>query len=113
MKFTAYSPKHLRLEATSTAPSVLLLNDKHSPNWRVTVDGQPATLLRCNYLMRGVQVPAGKHAIELRYAPPITGLYITTAAIALALLLLGVVLFTRHADGAPPVAKPNAPPPAK
>lgn len=113
VKFTAYSPKHLRLEATATAPSVLLLNDKHSPNWRVTVDGQPATLLRCNYLMRGVQVPAGKHAIEFRYEPPITGLYITTAAIALALLLLGVVLFTRHADGAPPVAKPTAPPPAK
>lgn len=113
VKFTAYSPKHLRLEATATAPSVLLLNDKHSPNWRVTVDGQPATLLRCNYLMRGVQVPAGKHTIEFRYEPPVTGLYITTAAIVIALFLLGVVLFTRHADGAPPVAKPAAPPPAK
>lgn len=112
VKITAYSPKRLRLEATAAAPSVLLLNDKHSSNWRVTVDGHPATLLRCNYLMRGVQVPAGKHEIEFRYEPPITGLYITTAAIAIALMLLGVVLFTRHADGAPPVARTPAKPSA-
>lgn len=113
VKFTNYSPKRLRLEATATAPSVLLLNDKHSPNWRVTVDGQPATLLRCNYLMRGVQVPAGKHEIEFRYEPSITGLYITTVAIVIALFLLGVVLFTRHTDEASPVAKSTAPPPTK
>jgi len=113
VKLTNYSPKRLRLEATATAPSVLLLNDKHSPNWRVTVDGQPATLLRCNYLMRGVQVPAGKHEIEFRYEPSITGLYITTVAIVIALFLLGVVLFTRQADEASPVAKSTAPPPTK
>ena len=113
VKIASYSPKRLRLEAAATTPSVLLLNDKHSPNWRVTVDGQPATLLRCNFLMRGVQVPAGKHEIEFRYEPPITGLYVTTAAIVIAFLLLGLALFTRHADSAPPSAKPNVPPPAK
>ena len=111
MKFLAYAPKRIRLDANATAPSVLLLNDKHSPNWKVSVDGQPATLLRCNYLMRGVQVPAGKHEIEFRYEPPITGLYVTLTAMALALFLLGIVFFTRHADGAPPLAK--SPVPAK
>ena len=103
VKFLSYEPKRIQLEAAAAAPSVLLLNDKHSPNWKVSVDGQPATLLRCNYLMRGVQVPAGKHTIEFRYEPPITGLYVTTAAIAIALALLGLVLFTRQTDGAPPV----------
>ena len=73
------------------------------------MDGQPSTLLRCDYLMRGVQVPVGKHEIEFRYEPPLTGLYVTTAAILLALILLGLAFFTRHADSAPPVAKPPAP----
>lgn len=111
VKFLSYAPQRIRLEANAVAASVLLLNDKHSPNWKVSVDGQPAALLRCNFLMRGVQVPAGKHAIEFRYEPPITGLYVTLAAMTLALFLLGIVLFTRHADGAPPLAK--SPPPAK
>ncbi|KAF0179830.1 MAG: Uncharacterized protein FD161_1172 [Limisphaerales bacterium] len=113
VKFLSYAPKLVRLEANAAAPSILLLNDKYAPNWKVAVDGQPATLLRCNYLMRGVQVPPGKHEIVFRYEPPITGLYVTTAAGVIAFLLLGLVLFTRHADGAPPVAKPAAPPPAK
>jgi len=98
VKFLAYSYKRIRLEATASEPSVLLLNDKHSPNWNVLVDGQPATLLRCNYLMRGVQVPAGKHEIEFRYEPSLTGLYVTTAAIVIAFFLLGLALFTRRAD---------------
>lgn len=92
VKFISYAPKHIRLEATANAPSILLLNDKHSPNWQVTVDGQPAVLLRCNYLMRGVQVPAGKHLVEFRYQPPLTSLYVTFAAIGLAVCLLGFVL---------------------
>ena len=110
VKFLAYSPKRIRLEATAAAPAILLLNDKHSPNWHVTVDGQPANLLRCNYLMRGVAVPAGKHEIEFRYELPVTGLYVTTAAIAIALFLLGFALCTRRADSAPPVATKPTPP---
>lgn len=113
VKFIAYAPKRIQLEASAAAPSVLLLNDKHSPNWKVTVDGQPAALLRCNYLMRGVSVPAGRHTIEFRYEPPVTGLYVTTAAMVCALFLLCLVVFTRQAESAPPVAKPAVPPPAK
>ena len=54
------------LSATATVPSVLLLNDKYDPLWTVTVDGKPAPLLHCNYLMRGVQVPAGAHTVEFK-----------------------------------------------
>ena len=53
----SYATKHIVLSANATAPSVLLLNDKFDPQWSVTVDGQPAELLRCNFLMRGVYLP--------------------------------------------------------
>jgi hypothetical protein len=106
VKFLSYAPKQIRLAATATAPSVLLLNDKYSANWHVTVDGRPADLLRCNYLMRGVVVPVGAHEIEFHYRPPITGLYVTFAGIATALALLGLVLFTRQLDSAPPAVRP-------
>lgn len=105
VKFLSYSSKRIRLEANAAAPSVLLLNDKHSPTWKVFVDGQPATLLRCNYLMRGVQVPAGKHEVEFRFEPSLTGLYVTTAAGIIGFLLLGLVFFTRHTDSAPPTRR--------
>src|SRR6185369_16155059 len=69
VEFVSYAPKRLVLHAKATAPSVLLLNDKFDPNWKVWVDGKPAKLLRCNYLMRGVQVPAGTSKVRFRFEP--------------------------------------------
>ena len=96
VEFKSYSPKHIVLDANATAPSVLLLNDKYDPNWRVTVDGRPAELLRCNYIMRGVQVPAGSHTVEFRFSPAIRQLYVTLAAIATGLVLAGLLIFLQR-----------------
>jgi hypothetical protein len=52
--------------------SVLLLNDRFDPQWSVTVDGQPARLLRCNYIMRGVQLPPGTHTVRFSFRIPIS-----------------------------------------
>jgi hypothetical protein len=89
VEFTSYAPKRIVLRAKAGVPSVLLLNDKYDPNWKVSVDGKPGTLLRCNYLMRGVQVPPGEHVIEFRFAQPIDTLYVSAAAVALGLALCG------------------------
>jgi hypothetical protein len=92
VEFTSYAPKRIVLQAIAGSPSVLLLNDRFDPNWKVSVDGKPETLLRCNYLMRGVQVPPGAHVIEFRFAPPINTLYISLAAVVLGLGLCGFLL---------------------
>jgi len=58
------------LQTKADFASVLLLNDRFDPQWTVAIDGKPATLLRCNYLMRGVQVPAGEHTVCFRFNTP-------------------------------------------
>ena len=62
------------------------------------------------YQRRLDRIEHGKHEIEFRYEPPITGLYITTAAIVIAFFLLGLVLLTRQADSAPPLARSSGAP---
>lgn len=94
VEYKSYSPKQIVLTANAAAPSVLLLNDKFDPNWRVTVDGTPAELLRCNFIMRGVQVPPGTHTIEFDFSLPNKPLYITLAATGTAILLCGLLLIT-------------------
>ena len=97
VEFVAYQPKDIQLTAEAAAPSVLLLNDKYDPNWKVRVDGQPEPLLRCNYLMRGVELPPGRHTVEFSYEPPVTSLYLSLAAIAASLALaLRLILVTRN-----------------
>ncbi len=88
VEYKSYSPKQIVLAANVAVPSVLLLNDKFDPQWRVTVDGQPAELLRCNFLMRGVYLPtAGQHTVEFQFSLPHRPLYITLAGLGVAVLL--------------------------
>jgi hypothetical protein len=100
VEFVSYAPKTIVFAADASAPSVLLLNDKYDPHWRVTVDGKPATLLRCNFLMRGVQVPPGKHTVDFDFSLPNKPLYVTVAGFATGILICGFLFFQRKKNGA-------------
>ncbi len=89
---TQYAPKHITVKTRSTAPGILLLNDRWHPDWKVTVDGQSAPLLRANFLMRGVSVAAGEHTVEYRFDPPHQTLWVSLAAVATGLLLVGILI---------------------
>jgi hypothetical protein len=95
VEFKSYASKHIVFAANATAPSVLLLNDKYDPHWSVMVDGRPAELLRCNFLMRGVQVPTGPHTVEFSFSLPSTPLYFTLAAMGVGLCLAGWLLLAQ------------------
>ena len=88
----SYRPKEIRLTTQATDDSVLLLNDHWSAHWRVTVDGQPSELLRCNYVMRGVRLSPGSHTVVFRFQQPMTWLYVSLASLLGGFGLLGFVI---------------------
>ena len=92
VEFKSYAPKDIVLSADADAPSVLLLNDRYDPNWRVTVDGEPAELLRCNFIMRGVYLTPGQHTVEFQFILLHKPLYITLAAFGVGILLCGFLI---------------------
>jgi len=94
--FKSYSPKKIIFDDQANAPSVLLLNDKHDPHWSVRVDDRPAKLLRCNFIMRGVYLTPGAHTVEFQFMLPNKPLYITLAAIALGIFLIGLLIFLQR-----------------
>ncbi len=83
---TNYRPKRVEVETSSSSPSVLLLNDKYSSDWKVQVDGNEQTLLRCNYLMMGVEVGAGTHTVVFEYKPQSYGLPISLVSVIFGIL---------------------------
>jgi hypothetical protein len=94
VEFKNYAPKDIVFRAQVDAPAVLLLNDKFDPHWRVLVDGKPAELLRCNFIMRGVYLSPGQHTVEFDFSLPNKPLYITLASIAVGLGLAGYLLIS-------------------
>jgi hypothetical protein len=92
LEYVSYAPKKLVFHTkTTTASSVLMLTDKFDPNWKVFVDGKPDTVLRCDYIMRGVQVPAGDHQVEFRFEPPITPLYVSGIGVVLGFICMVLI----------------------
>ena len=108
VEYASYGPNHIVLKAIATAPSILLLNDRYDPNWKVTVDGKPATLLHANYIMRGVQLEPGAHTIDYLFAPPVKLFYVSLSAVILGLALLGfLAVSSRREEGVD--ARPDEP----
>jgi hypothetical protein len=106
---TDYHPKHVRLEANASTPSVLLLNDRVGSDWRVRIDGVWGSILRCNYIMRGVSLTPGHHVVEFVFRPSIDSLYVSVSAICIGIILSGYLIITRKAAPAAPLP-PTAPP---
>ncbi len=46
---------------------ILQFTQRYAPGWSVTVDGEPADLLRCNFISMGVFLQAGEHEIIFKY----------------------------------------------
>ena len=86
----SYTPDRVELAPEQPAPSVVVLADSYDPDWRVTIDGQPARLLRANARFRGVFVPAGAHRVVFSYQPPLVGysalISVTTLVVCLVLV---------------------------
>jgi hypothetical protein len=69
-----------RLRVTTDRQGVLLFNEKHDPHFRLTVDGHPARLLRCNYIMKGAFIEPGTHEVYFEYRPPRLGFSVSLTA---------------------------------
>ncbi|ABS26031.1 hypothetical protein [Anaeromyxobacter sp. Fw109-5] len=81
----------VRIEAEADGPALLVVNDAFWPGWQSTLDGVPVEVQRADVLVRAVPFPAGRHVLEMRYAPPelTWGLAASAAGVAaLAVLLL-------------------------
>ena len=80
--------------SVSGSRDVLLVRTvKYHPDWQVSIDGQPAELLRANYLFQGVIVPPGSHDVLFEYKKETEKFWIAVAGrIVLLLAMLGALL---------------------
>ncbi|MEP7128235.1 MAG: YfhO family protein, partial [Chitinophagales bacterium] len=86
-----YEPNFLTYTSKSKADQVAVFSEiYYQPGWDAFIDGKPAEHFRCNYILRGMKIPAGEHTIEFKFEPAsyYTGEKIAMAGSGLILLFL-------------------------
>lgn len=71
-----YQTDKLQITAELDSPGLLILSEAYDPNWVATLVTEGASsapvsvpVLRTNRVVRGLLLPAGKHTIQMQYAP--------------------------------------------
>jgi hypothetical protein len=85
------STEQVRIEAETSGPGLLVINEAWSPGWNATLDGFPVTVHPADVLARAIIWPAGRHVLEMRYEPSDIrlGYWITVAGVIGTLMIAG------------------------
>ena len=86
VKLVAYEPNDLKYEVSSEKGGVVVFSEIYYPGWQAYIDGVEAPHGRADYILRAMNVPAGK------FDPKSLHTTETIAFVALGLLAMAVLL---------------------
>lgn len=88
-----YKPNQLKYNFDSSKDEMVVFSEIWTKKgWTMWVDGVETPLLRADYILRSVVIPAGQHEIVMRYEPSIWRIGNAIQLITSLLILIGLVL---------------------
>ena len=91
-ELVSFTPDRQTYEVQTPAEGLLVFSEIHYPEgWSITIDGEPAEMLRVNYAFRAVVVPQGNHEVEMAFDVPAVGTARTVASAGSVLILLALL----------------------
>ncbi len=89
IRLTGYAPNKLNYEYISAKDRVAVFSEVYYPvGWKATIDGETASILRANYILRAMKLPAGNHKVEFVFEPESFSKGVLYSRISSGLLLL-------------------------
>ena len=84
-------PNYLKYETVNPQTGFAVFSEiYYQHGWQAYLNGEPKDHIRVNYVLRGMEIPAGNHTVEFKFEPQVvqTGSSIALASSALVILLL-------------------------
>jgi len=98
------SDTEVELSTESTANAFLVVSDIYYKGWRVFLDDRPVEVYLADYVLRGLELPAGRHSVRFEFRPASYRLGTAVSCASLlcwAGLLVGSIAGTRPAPSFP------------
>lgn len=83
------SAESVQLDCTSDRPTVVVVLQTYTADWRASIDGQRVPVMPADVLFQGIRVPPGHHRISLVYEPKAVSLG-TLVSILAAIVIIGL-----------------------
>ncbi len=96
VRWREWGVNNQKLEVEASGPALLVVSDNYYPAWHATVDGESVPVVRANYLMRAVPVPAGNHEVEFVYRSALFRASVWTSLVSIlaVVALIGTTRFS-------------------
>ncbi|MDX2301429.1 MAG: hypothetical protein NW226_01460 [Microscillaceae bacterium] len=96
IRLTSYAPNVLVYESNTSSPQLAVFSEIYYVNpgkmeWTAYLDGKEVPHIRVDYILRAMQVPAGKHKIEFKFDSKVYRLGSKISLISSIILVLGVI----------------------
>jgi uncharacterized membrane protein YfhO len=70
VQVTSYQANKITLNTTRSSPGFMVLSEIWYPaGWEAEIDGKPTKIYKTNFVLRGIEVPAGEHEITFTFEP--------------------------------------------
>ncbi len=97
IKLRSYAPNRLEYTTQAANEQLAVFSEMYYPKgWKASIDGNKADLLRTDYILRGIIIPAGEHTVVLEYKPEsyYKGAIVSgVSSSVLLLVLVGCIVF--------------------
>lgn len=97
IELVSQQPNELVYRTSASKDQFAVFSEIYYPNgWKTFIDGEEASHIRADYVLRAMKIPAGEHEITFKFEPEVieTGSTISLiSSILLGLLLLGGIFY--------------------
>lgn len=70
VELTSYHPEHMKYVSSSANDGFIVFSEiYYQDGWNAYIDNKPVPHAQVNYILRGLEVPAGEHSIEFKFEP--------------------------------------------
>lgn len=97
VQLTEYNSDIAKYTVESKQGGCVVFSEVYYPGWTATIDGQETEIGRANYILRAINVPAGKHEVIFTFHPKTidnTEHIAIAASIILIIAVLGVIFLS-------------------